>query len=302
MVARFLTWLCTLLAVAAAGQEGDVVAARAFEADEECPAGFPPESCSLSLRQLRARGVVPAVAPHAQAPAAEAAPAPEEPEAPADNGTEHDMLKDGVPGGWGEAADFADQVVEDSTRLVAAHGWGSCAMYGCVSYYSRFHGCQCNPSCASHGSCCGDYWSRCHHHNHHHHHSQPHPALAPHPGGGSHRVLTLFHQTSPSACNMILRSNFHPGSQGWCGGGIYFATSAQATRTKAIGPDSHQGCILQAQVDVGRSWHLSPTCNRGLRGSEVSSHGYDSVTFDPGDGTEYVVYSSSRVLSIRRFR
>jgi len=114
------------------------------------------------------------------------------------------------------------------------------------------------------------------------------------------RTMTLYHQTSPEICELILASNFKPGHEGWCGGGIYFATTPWATYDKAIGPDSHQGCILRAEVRVGRSWHLRSQCDRGMVGANLHMRGYDSVEFDPGDGPEYVVYSPSQVLSIER--
>eukprot|EP00413_Alexandrium_margalefii_P026614 CAMPEP_0204559872 /NCGR_PEP_ID=MMETSP0661-20131031/32280_1 /ASSEMBLY_ACC=CAM_ASM_000606 /TAXON_ID=109239 /ORGANISM="Alexandrium margalefi, Strain AMGDE01CS-322" /LENGTH=83 /DNA_ID=CAMNT_0051567145 /DNA_START=63 /DNA_END=314 /DNA_ORIENTATION=- len=75
----------------------------------------------------------------------------------------------------------------------------------------------------------------------------------------------------------------------------------EATETKAIGADSHKGCVLEAEVDVGRAWHLGPTCDASLTDQKVRENGYDSVTFDPGDGPEYIVYSSRRVLSVRRY-
>lgn len=228
----------------------------------------------------------------------------------------------GMPGGWGEAAEYAvdiaaveealmrNQAMEaeaaaNSSRAMAdaplsAQGssswmhWGTCATGNCGAYQPGGP-CQCNSACTRHRNCCLDRWLWC---------WAPAPAPvgpAPSPGGGGH-IMTLYHQTSPSACSLIIQNGFRPGSVGWCGGGIYFATSAKATFTKAIGPDSHQGCILRATVDVGRVKYLSRTCDRSLNGAEVASQGHDSVSFDPGDGQEYVVYSKSRVISVARDR
>jgi len=113
--------------------------------------------------------------------------------------------------------------------------------------------------------------------------------------------MTLYHQTSSEIAELILKSNFKPGTEGWCGGGIYFATTPAATNTKAIGPDSHKGFIIEAQVDVGRVLHMSKTCDRSMTGEKLKNRNYDSVTFNPGDGDEYIVYSNSRVLSTKKY-
>lgn len=113
--------------------------------------------------------------------------------------------------------------------------------------------------------------------------------------------MTLYHQTSPEVAALILKNGFKPGTQGWCGGGIYFATTPEVTNTKAIGPDSHKGFIIEAQVDVGRVKHMSKTCDRSLTGQTLQNEHYDSVTFNPGDGAEYIVYSKDRVISTKKY-
>eukprot|EP00931_Biecheleriopsis_adriatica_P008354 TRINITY_DN109556_c0_g1_i1.p1 TRINITY_DN109556_c0_g1~~TRINITY_DN109556_c0_g1_i1.p1 ORF type:complete len:255 (-),score=43.60 TRINITY_DN109556_c0_g1_i1:78-842(-) len=144
------------------------------------------------------------------------------------------------------------------------------------------------------------------HGNAHHHHHSHH--------GGSTR--TLYHQTSCSAAHAIVKTGFRPGHIGWCGGGIYFATSAGATGHKAVGLNSEHGCIIQAQVNLGRIKHMSPICTsrRQCHGMPVGwaircisrgTHhfsGYDSIQFNPGDGTEYMIWSSSRVVSMKVLR
>lgn len=112
--------------------------------------------------------------------------------------------------------------------------------------------------------------------------------------------MTLYHQTGSQFGPLILQNGFRPGTRGWCGGGIYFATSRKATYGKAIGPDSHKGFMIEAQVQIGRVKHLSKTCDRRMTGAKLSRWGYDSITFNPGDGAEYVVYASSRVISTRQ--
>jgi len=119
---------------------------------------------------------------------------------------------------------------------------------------------------------------------------------------GDRRVLTLYHQTSDPICDIIINSNFRPGTVGWCGGGIYFAMEPQATNQKVIGPDSQKGCILQVKVDVGKPKYMGQYCDRGMNGqTAVLDQGFQSVTFDPSDGQEYVIYRNSQVLSIRRY-
>jgi len=99
-----------------------------------------------------------------------------------------------------------------------------------------------------------------------------------------------------------LQGGFRPGTQGWCGGGIYFATSPGATYHKAIGPDSHLGYIIGAKVDVGRVKYMGKTCDRSMTGSKLHRSGYDSIHFNPGDGVEYVVYSRARIISMWHHR
>lgn len=63
-------------------------------------------------------------------------------------------------------------------------------------------------------------------------------------------VLTLYHQTSEHYGHLILKNGFRAGHVGWCGAGIYFATSAQATSGKIKGPDSHAGYMIDAQISA----------------------------------------------------
>jgi len=136
-----------------------------------------------------------------------------------------------------------------------------------------------------------------HHHHYHHHHYQPppHHAPAPPPSGGHGNVMTLFHQTSMGICKLIQQNGFRPGSAGWCGGAIYFATSPQATETKAIGTHSHLGCMVTAKVDVGRVKVLGKQC--GGHGN-ARSGGADCLRFNPGDGDEFVIWDARRVKSV----
>ena len=130
-------------------------------------------------------------------------------------------------------------------------------------------------------------------------------------------VKTLYHQTTPSAGKSILKNGFRLGHVGWCGAGIYFATSVQATSGKIRGPDSGAGFIIEAKVNLGRvkqmPWHCttSPTCNhhpfakcqdRKDRASWLKMQGYDSIHFQPDPyGPEYVIYDPKKVVSMKGY-
>jgi len=107
--------------------------------------------------------------------------------------------------------------------------------------------------------------------------------------------VIVYHQTSPGAAAAIRISGFRPGSGGWCGGAIYFATSPRATETKAISPTSQLGYIITARLKVGRAIRLNNRC-QGVE--EARRMGYNTVIFNPGDGDEYVTWDSSRISVI----
>jgi len=96
-----------------------------------------------------------------------------------------------------------------------------------------------------------------------------------------------------------LANGFRPGTRGWCGGGIYFATTENATHTKAIGKDSAQGCMLKALVDVGTVEHRDKRCRQMHKQSVHASQHFDSISFDPSDGKEYVLSDPERIKNIQ---
>mmetsp|Transcript_122059 Transcript_122059/g.379972 ORF Transcript_122059/g.379972 Transcript_122059/m.379972 type:complete len:243 (-) Transcript_122059:30-758(-) len=126
------------------------------------------------------------------------------------------------------------------------------------------------------------------------------------------RVVTGYHQTSPSIGRAILRGGFRPGHAGYCGGGIYFASSARATGGKAIGYHSHHGFIIKARIALGREKHMGMTCMSSRLGvstlsrtptSHFLAHMHaDSFVFNPVDGVEYVIANPHRVLSMHQHR
>mmetsp|Transcript_14904 Transcript_14904/g.43538 ORF Transcript_14904/g.43538 Transcript_14904/m.43538 type:complete len:323 (+) Transcript_14904:68-1036(+) len=199
---------------------------------------------------------------------------------------------------------------ENASQLRAAYWgwpwWASCASYGCSHHVRPWQLCQCNAACRWYRNCCPDFGASCARGPTPAPRPRPGPAPAPTPrpslGPGHGRVLTLYHQTGRSIGPQILRSGFRPGSRGWCGGAIYFAMTPEATNRKAIGPDSHKGYIIEAQVDVGRVKHMSRTCDRHMTDNRLRGMHFDSIQFNPGDGDEYVVYTPHRVISMRHYQ
>eukprot|EP00438_Fugacium_kawagutii_P018971 Skav207123 [mRNA] locus=scaffold1369:195247:232903:- [translate_table: standard] len=98
-------------------------------------------------------------------------------------------------------------------------------------------------------------------------------------------TMTVYHQTGCDIGPLILKEGFHLGKVGWCGGGIYFAMSPKATQTKAVGPDSHKGFMIEAQVSIGQVAHADDKCKmngKQMNSGSVHGDGLDSVMFDPG--------------------
>lgn len=109
-------------------------------------------------------------------------------------------------------------------------------------------------------------------------------------------TMTLYHMTSPDIAEKILSTGFRPGRDGWCGGAIYFYWSPDVPQTK-LGPDSHNGAVIEAKVNMGKMAVMDNRCY----GWETAKNQYDSLTFNPGDGDEYIVYSKDRILSMKRY-
>jgi hypothetical protein len=106
----------------------------------------------------------------------------------------------------------------------------------------------------------------------------------------------LYHQTDAASAQLIMSSqHFKCGTGGLCGPGIYFAETAAETQGKA----HKHGVILRARVALGRELTLGAQGNAQLTGAILQAQGYDSVKCLRPGGTEYVVYDSSRVTSIK---
>jgi len=112
--------------------------------------------------------------------------------------------------------------------------------------------------------------------------------------------MTLYHQTSPEACEGIMHSDFRLGKGGWCGKGIYFALTPNATRQKAVTSTSGHGCMLEVVVDVGRIGRFS-SCGKynAMNLRKLRKQGYDSILFEPPEktGDEVIIFEPNRIKS-----
>jgi len=274
---------------------------NALEGDDECSV----DGCSTDLLQVnRSSGRKNNTSPSAQSTA-------EQSEQSVDEASKANPLNTNMN------INNASHLVNKSfnASLKSSSGWVGCWYYGCrSSYHAEFY-CQCNSGCRRFGNCCGDFGTRCWYLNkptddrRRRRRRAPKPEWRPNPSPPQWRpnpsppqnggILTVYHQTSPQACKAILASSFRPGSDGHCGGAIYFAMSPEATKTKAIGTQSQGGCVIQAKVDVGRVKKEGPRCGHKWKQGELRSQGFDSIEFDPGDGQEVVIFNSNRVKSMK---
>jgi hypothetical protein len=129
---------------------------------------------------------------------------------------------------------------------------------------------------------------------------------------GDSKTITVYHQSSPQVCDLIMASSFRLGSGGLCGKGIYFALTPQATRTKAITKGSHGGCMMELTVEVGKQGYFAASDRRPNRKYKEScgswnsmnadilhAKGYDSVLMNRADGDEVIIFEPERVKSKR---
>jgi len=135
----------------------------------------------------------------------------------------------------------------------------------------------------------------------------PGPAPAPAPAQGPFEtpgIMTLYHTTSPEIAELILKGGFKAGSDGWCGGAIYFIDTPELPKTKYSPTTTKDGAILEARVDMGRMATMDKKCSAGygLGVQALEANGFDSLTFNPGDGDEFVIADNSRVVSVKRYK
>ena len=112
--------------------------------------------------------------------------------------------------------------------------------------------------------------------------------------GHSGYSRTLFHTTSADSAKKILHSGFFkPGTEGYAGGGIYFADSLEASKWKA----ENKGVTLKAIVYVGVSAVIDG--KKGFNEAELQKRQCDSVMITSLRGHEYVVFRASQITDIQ---
>ena len=87
-----------------------------------------------------------------------------------------------------------------------------------------------------------------------------------------------------------------PGTSGFAGGGIYFATCRKDTDRKA----QRKGAYLECRVCLGRAKRISPNGNSLITYPSLKLDEYDSVLIPRPNGHEHVIYDANQVVSIRR--
>ena len=113
--------------------------------------------------------------------------------------------------------------------------------------------------------------------------------------------VRLYHETSEEKAKQILSSGrMYRGRQGWAGGGIYFAKTAEATHAK-----SHsKGVVLSADVRLGKVKYVNGS-EPGLsdtRYTQLQAEGFDSVCISSRHSEdEYVLYNYDQVENINQF-
>jgi len=109
--------------------------------------------------------------------------------------------------------------------------------------------------------------------------------------------FTGYHQTDPESAESILRSmRMITGSSGLVGGGIYLASTPEATFRKA----RRHGVILRVVIRYNKVKDVGPEGDSSITQAQLDMEGYDVVRCHrPGpDGVEWVVYSNDKIESI----
>jgi hypothetical protein len=106
---------------------------------------------------------------------------------------------------------------------------------------------------------------------------------------------TLYHATELETAQEIVRSGtMIPSTKGMLGPGIYFAETMEGAKVKC----RHKGAVLEMDVALGNPLVTDKAWST-LNEQVVRRCGFDSVKeIGFRTGTEYVVYSASRVFNI----
>lgn len=81
------------------------------------------------------------------------------------------------------------------------------------------------------------------------------------------KVVSVYHMTTNEVCKLIMASEFNPSVEGEMGIGVYFAATAKGSTRKL--PPEQQGCLLEAQVRLGRTKTIPPCDLRYNTGGAV---------------------------------
>eukprot|EP00928_Gymnodinium_smaydae_P064428 TRINITY_DN47756_c0_g1_i1.p1 TRINITY_DN47756_c0_g1~~TRINITY_DN47756_c0_g1_i1.p1 ORF type:complete len:254 (+),score=61.15 TRINITY_DN47756_c0_g1_i1:66-827(+) len=115
-------------------------------------------------------------------------------------------------------------------------------------------------------------------------------------------LVKAYHQTSPQACEGIMRSDFRLGGGGWCGHAVYFALTPEATKAKAVTEFSGHGCMIEATIDVKRIRRMK-SCGKynALNRAKVNRMGFDTLIFEPPErsGDELIIFDPKQVVAKR---
>jgi len=179
------------------------------------------------------------------------------------------------------AQEVLDDIAENATMQAQWYTAGSC--HGRCHRFDSFEDCQCTNDCKKFGNCCHDFNSVCRRPSYH----------GP--------VMTLYHTTSVWAAKSIVKGGFRPGHTGWCGGAVYFINHPYLPKSKYAKGITQSGAILEAKVSMGRMAHMGRRCKGwGGTGTRAAKRaGFQSLTFNPGDGSEFIIWNPKQVQSVR---
>jgi hypothetical protein len=108
------------------------------------------------------------------------------------------------------------------------------------------------------------------------------------------KTLTLYHCTDTESAYLILADQrFIRGSDGYFGGGMYYAESVQDAERKA----HKKGVVLSAEVRVGKAL----VCDQQYKGDyqSLKALGCNSIKGTCLNGTEWVVFNNGRIRGIK---
>jgi hypothetical protein len=109
-----------------------------------------------------------------------------------------------------------------------------------------------------------------------------------------HNMRVLYHLTSKdSGLKIALSKKMLRGGDGWVGGGIYFAATADECRRKT---KNGEAVLIKASVHLGKVKTVQTSDAKNETFRSLHKEGYDSVQLvGPASGDEFIVYNSDQV-------